>query len=173
MVRHFVTNLAAYLIAALIVATALLFAWLRSQQFVITNERTTDALFAEVTDITSFAWEELGEASYTVNCRSCHGSEGNGWGAYPGLHHIPALFAAERDYLLQVTLHGLASPRHSAPMPQFLNLPDAEVAAVNNYLLTRFGGVGAAELYVPGEVTPLRADTLSLWEVDALRPSAE
>lgn len=173
MVRHFVTNLAAYLIAALLLATALAFARLRSQQFVITNERTTDALFAEVSDIGEFAWEELGRASYTVNCRSCHGSEGRGWGAYPGLQHTAALFAAERGYLLQVTLHGLASPRHSAPMPQFLNLPDAEVAAVNNYLLTRFGGVSDAELYLPGEVTPLRADTLTPWEVDALRPRTD
>lgn len=176
--RHNYANRIVYLIAGLLVLVSLLFAWVRSAQVVFTTERTTDALYEEVTSIQDFDWQLLGEHVYTVNCRSCHGTDGEGWGAYPGLHHSSALFNAQggREYLLQVTLHGLASPRASAPMPQLLNLPDAEVAAVNNYLLTRWGNelsVAPAELYLSGEVTPLRAERLTPWEVDALRPTVQ
>lgn len=172
--RHIYANRIAYIIAGLLVLLSLLWAWVRSSQVIFTTERTVDAVYAEVASPQDFDWEALGEASYTVNCRSCHGSEGYGWGAYPGLRNVSALFNAEggRDYLLHVTLHGLASPRHTAPMPQLLNLPDAEVAAVNNYLLTRWGNeaaVNPADLYVPNEVTPLRTEALSPWDVNELR----
>jgi mono/diheme cytochrome c family protein len=172
--RHIYANRTVYLIAALLVLVSLLFAWLRSAQVILTTERTIDALFADATSLEAFDWEALGEHSYAVNCRSCHGAEGRGWGAYPGLRTLAPLFNAEggRDYLLHVTLHGLASPRHTAPMPQFLNLPDAEVAAVNNFILTRWGNEAAVdpeELYLPSDVTPLRTPTLSPWDVNALR----
>lgn len=176
--RHFLANLATYAIAALLVGGAALFAWMRSAQLVITDEAAVLAVY-EPAPAHEFTWRELGRDSYVRNCMNCHGREGRGWDQYPGLGHAGALFAAPggRDYLLDVHLYGLASPRWRAPMPPMGHMHDAELAAVLNHVLASFGNrrllPADARLYLPADVAARRGQRLSPRAVDARRPAAE
>jgi mono/diheme cytochrome c family protein len=173
--RHFLANVATYTIAAMLLVGAALFAWMRSAQLVITDEAAVLARY-EPTPAHEFRWEELGSDSYVRNCANCHGTEGEGWDQYPGLGHSASLFAAPggRDHLVDVHLYGLASPRWRAPMPPMGHMHDAELAAVINHVLTRFGNRGRlpadARLYVPSDVASRRGLGLSPGEVEAARP---
>lgn len=85
-----------------------------------------------------------GEAVYSSNCMSCH--QGNGQGianAFPPLvDHTPALYNADRDYLVDVLLYGLQGQimvedqSYQGVMPAWQQLSDDEIAAVLNYSLT-------------------------------------
>jgi hypothetical protein len=174
--RHLLANIATYTIAALLVIGAALFSWVRSAQLTITTESTVLAQY-EPTPGYEFRWQWLGAASYERNCLNCHGTAGQGWDQYPGVHHTAEIFAAPggRDYLIDVHLYGLTSDRWRAPMPRMSHMQDVELAAVLNYLLTHFDLRGAfpddAPLYVPGDVAARRGQRLSPWDVNDRRPA--
>jgi mono/diheme cytochrome c family protein len=176
--RHFLANLATYTIAALLFAGALVFAWLRSSQVLLTTEAEVLAQHAPEPGA-PFRWEALGAGSYVRNCANCHGTGGGGWDQYPGVGHTAALFLAEggREYVVDLHLYGLASRRWRAPMPPMGHLADVEMAAVLNYVLTGFGNERVlppgAPLYRPEEVTARRGLGLRPREVDRRRPAVE
>ena len=84
-----------------------------------------------------------------------------GRGMYPPIQRMSAHLGAGggRDYLVNLVLYGLYTGTYGAPMPPMPELSDAEVAAVNNYLLTQFAAAGSApdtgRLYLPREVGQL------------------
>lgn len=174
--RHLVANIATYTIAALLILGSALFAWMRSSQLVLSDEYATLARY-EPTPEHDFEWREVGEHAYASNCRNCHGREGLGWDQYPGLTDTARLFAAPggREYLVELHLHGLTSPRWGAPMPSMGHLQDVELAAVLNHVLTHFGNTPptGARLYVPADIAALRGPKRSPWEVNALRPGGD
>jgi mono/diheme cytochrome c family protein len=173
--RHLLANIATVMIAALLVLGAALFGWLRSQQIVLTDEARTAAAF-EPAPAHEFSWQELGQRSYVRNCVNCHGSAGRGRDTYPPIFHAGALFALPggRDYLIDMHLWGLTSGRWGAPMPRMGHVPDAELAAVLNHVLTSFGNRALlpadAQLYVPSEIAERRGERLSPRQVNRRRP---
>ncbi|HEV2129585.1 MAG TPA: cytochrome c [Longimicrobiaceae bacterium] len=173
--RHLLANLATYTIAALLVMGAALFAWVRAQQLILSDERTALSRF-EPAPAHEFRWTALGRGSYERNCANCHGRSGQGWDQYPGLSHTARLFAAPggREYAIDLHLYGLTSDRWRAPMPPMGHLPDVELAAVLNHVLTSFGNEPQlpvdARLYVPADVAARRGQTLTPWSVNERRP---
>lgn len=174
--RHFIANVATYTIATWLVVGAILFAWMRSAQLVLSNEPGVLARY-EPAPAHEFEWQELGARSYLSNCAACHGREGEGWDQYPALRHASRLFTADggRDYVLDVHLYGLTSDRWRAPMPPMGHLVDVEMAAVINHVLTHFGNEHVAvpedSLYLPADVAVRRGQRVSPWQVNARRPA--
>jgi mono/diheme cytochrome c family protein len=172
--RHFLANLATYSIALFLLAGAGLFAWMRSAQVIVTRESAVLAGYQPEPG-SEFRWEELGRSSYRRNCMNCHGAEGAGWDQYPGLDGAAALYTAPggTEYLIDLHLYGLASPRWRAPMPPMGHLEDVEVAAVINHVLVSFGNrerLGSEPLLRPEDVAGRRGARLSPRDVDRLRP---
>ena len=175
--RHLLANIVTYTIAALLLAGAALFAWLRSAQVVIADEATVLARFEPVPEAHDFEWRELGGRSYVANCLNCHGRDGQGWDQYPGLDHTARMFNAPggRDYLIDVHLFGLTSDRWRAPMPPMGHMRDVELAAVLNHVLTHFGNDAMRSpdlpLYAPADVQSRRGGYRSPAAVNRDRPS--
>ncbi len=172
--RHFLANVATYAIALFLLAGAGVFAWLRSEQVVFTSESAVLARY-EPEPGAEFRWEELGSSSYTRNCMNCHGADGEGWDQYPGLGGVPALFNAPggREYVIDLHVYGLASPRWRVPMPPMGHLRDVEMAAVINHVLTAWGNrarLGDVPLLRPEDVAARRGADLAPAEVDRHRP---
>jgi mono/diheme cytochrome c family protein len=174
--RHVIANLAVYVLASGLVLAAVLFAWARSNQLTLTTERALEPReWATVTTADAFDWRELGERTYVANCQNCHGAKGQGLDRYPGVIGTEALLAADggREYLVHLVLYGARTGRHPAPMPPMPTLSDAQVAAVNNHLLTHFGEAPAGDaLFIPSEVRDERGLRLSERDVGARRPAA-
>jgi mono/diheme cytochrome c family protein len=174
--RHFLVNLATYTIAALIVLGAVAFAWVRSSQLVVSDEATVVARHAPV-DAHGLEWEALGASSYQRNCAACHARDGRGWDQYPGVGHTGRLFAAPggREYVVDLHLYGLASPRWRVPMPRMGHIPDVELAALLNYVLNNFGNERDlppdARLYLPADIAERRGQGLRPRDVDPARPA--
>jgi mono/diheme cytochrome c family protein len=169
--RHLMANIFTYAIAALLFIGAALFARMRSSQYLLTNETAVLAQYAPRP--AGFAWRELGPQAYARNCMNCHGADGDGWDQYPGMGAAGALFRAEggRDYLIDVHLHGLDSPRWRAPMPPMRHMHDVELAAVINYVLAEYGGIDFDDgLVEPDDVTARRDARPSPSQVEAGRP---
>ena len=173
--RHLLANVALYAIATFLVVGAALFAWMRTSQLVLTDERTMLAHHAPA-DAREFEWRELGRRTYYGNCAACHGDDGEGWDEYPPLAGTAALLLAPggREYLVDVHLHGLASPRWGAPMPPMGHLPDVALAAVMNHVLVGIDdaprAAPGARLYLPADVAARRGPRRSPHEVNARRP---
>jgi mono/diheme cytochrome c family protein len=173
--RHFLVNLATYLIAAVIVLGAGLFAWVRSAQLVLSDETTVLAKYAPV-EAHEFEWQALGVFGYERNCANCHGRAGGGWDQYPGVDHTARLFAAPggREYVVDLHVYGLASPRWRVPMPPMGHMSDVELAAVLNHVLTHYGNQlelpRDARLYMPADIAARRGQRLRPPDVDRLRP---
>ncbi len=173
--RHLVANVALYAIATFLVVGAGLFAWMRSSQLVVTDERTMLAHHAPA-DAREFDWQELGERTYRSDCQACHAADGQGWDQYPSLAAAGAMLAAPggREFLVELHLYGLASPRWRAPMPAMGHVPDVALAAVLNHVVTTFGDAArvapSAALFLPDEISARRGLDLSPREVDARRP---
>jgi mono/diheme cytochrome c family protein len=172
--RHFLANVATYTIAVLLLAGAGTFAWVRSAKLVITTE---DAVLAAYVpdEGAPFEWESLGARSYVRNCLNCHGAQGGGWDQYPGLENTGRMAGEPGGlvYLVDLHIYGADSPRWRAPMPPMGHLHDVEMAAVINYVLTRFGGVDAAAggtLLTPMDVATRRGQRLSPRAVEERRP---
>jgi mono/diheme cytochrome c family protein len=172
--RHFMANIAIYLIALFLLGAAALFGWTRAAQLVITGEEAVLARFGPAPAY-EFRWEELGERAYRRNCENCHGPEGRGWDQYPGLSHTARLFQAPggHDYVADLHLYGLTSERWGAPMPPMGHMHDIELAAVINHVLTNFGNEQVldetAALYRPQDIEQRRGLNLTPREVDGQR----
>jgi mono/diheme cytochrome c family protein len=173
--RHLIANIATYTIAALLLCGAGVFALVRSSQLTITDESTLLERHLPAPE-RDREWRELGARSYQRNCANCHGDAGEGWDQYPGLAHAAAIFRAAggREYLIDVHLNGLASPRWGAPMPPMRHMADVELAACMNHVLTSFGnetelGPGA-ELFTPEEIAARRRTPRSPSSVNQDRP---
>lgn len=172
--RHWLANIVTYSIAGLLIAGAGLFAWVRSAQVAITDERTAVARF-EPAPAHEFDWHELGASSYLRNCANCHGLRGEGWDQYPPLNHVAelALTPDAREHLLDVQIYGLASGER-VPMPPMGHMPDVELAAALNHALTAFSAEQLAaqvQLYAPDDVRARRGQRLSPHDVFQRRPS--
>jgi len=173
--RHFLANVATYTIAIGLVAGAALFAWMRSAQLVISSETAILARYEPVppdADLT-----ELGQIAYKRNCMACHLGEGQGWDQYPGLGHTVDLFQAAggREYIIDLHLYGLTSPRWRAPMPPMGHMSDVELAAVLNHVLRNYGNEAQltpeTQYYTPDDIASRRGMDRSPREVNATRPA--
>jgi mono/diheme cytochrome c family protein len=170
--RHLLANIVTYAVAALLFIGAAAFAWMRSAQLALTTEAGIVIGYEPAAD-TTFQWHALGEQSYARNCSNCHRADGSGWDQYPSLEAVGAMFAAPggRDYLIDLHLYGLTSPRWRAPMPRMAHVHDVELAAVLNYILTEFGAVPHGDwLYLPRQVAARRGQPLRPQTVDQRRP---
>ena len=121
-----------------------------------------------------------GEAVYTANCASCHQATGEGVpGAFPPLvGHVPALYNASREYLVNLQLYGLQGEieidgqTYNGVMPAWAQLSDEDIANVLNYVSTAWGNEAQLENfqpYTPEDVAPLRDAGLTAQDVYALR----
>lgn len=172
--RHLLADLAVYVLAGGLILAGLTWAWLRSEQLVLTSER--DAEQAQVaTDAETFEWVELGERVYLANCANCHTTDGRGRNMYPPLTNLSGFAETEegRRYLTHLVLYGLRTGAHAAPMPPMPHLSDVQIAAVNNHLVTAFDeqvqeAGEPPRLFVPPDVAAERG--LGLRERDVERP---
>ena len=140
--RHFITNITVTIITLLLISVASLWAFVRSEQLIITTEKDFEnQRFIAATEPSEEEWMEIGEAVYTRNCAACHSADATGQSNYyPPLWNQVRVYQAENgeDYLIQTLLYGSATGLHSAPMPPLGNLSDVQVAAVLNFMLERF-----------------------------------
>lgn len=140
--RHFITNITVAIITLLLITVASLWAFVRSEQLIITTEKDFEnQRFIAATEPSEEEWMEIGEAVYTRNCAACHSADATGRSNYyPPLWNQSEVYQAENGdaYLIQTILYGSATGLHSAPMPPFGNLSDVQVAAVLNYMLDTF-----------------------------------
>lgn len=132
----------------------------------------------------SFDWQQLGSATYTQNCASCHQANGQGIpGAFPPLAgHVPNLYNAEggREYLIKVVLYGLQGPitvngaSYNGVMNAWGQLSDEQIAATLNHELTSWGNdqlLNDFRPIMPDEVAALRGLGLTGQQVHAARPA--
>lgn len=171
--RHFLANIVTYTIAALLIAGAAAFAWMRSSQLALATESDIRAQH-EPAASTDFDWTALGSGGYERNCANCHRSDGSGWDQYPAVTDAYRLAGSDdgMGYLVDVHLYGLTSPRWGAPMPPMAHMLDVELAAVINYVVHELGDGAPAGLPVlrPEHVRLRRDRGLSPADVNALRP---
>lgn len=167
--RHVYVNRATYLLATLLVLSALIFAWVRSSDVVIASarEREESAAVEE-----AFAWREQGADIFRSDCSGCH----------ERLTHLPDLYAADggRSYLATFLLFGyegetfVPGERGDLRHPSFERLSDEEAAAVLNHMLVSWGNEddlpADAELYRPADLERIRAEEREPEEVAAARP---
>jgi mono/diheme cytochrome c family protein len=171
--RHLLANIFIYTLAGLLLLGSAVFAWIRSEQLMVTREQVDAERFV-VTPRPARELLALGEAVYEANCRHCHGAEGRGWDQYPPVTDMHALVAAPggREYYVALHLFGLTSPRWRAPMPPMGHIPDVELAAVLDYVLARYG-----EPVSPGfsadEIAAARDRPLSARAIGRLRPASD
>ena len=175
--RHVLANLFTYALIAGLVIGAVLFAWARSAQLVIATETEVEpaAVASELLHDTAFDWYDFGAYTYRANCQNCHTADGSGRGMYPPVQRMTAHLGAEggRAYLVDLVLYGLYTGEYGAPMPPMPELSDAEIAAVNNFLLTRFSPTEPAseeQLYRPRDVAARRGQSLNEWAMARRRP---
>ena len=175
--RHLLANVFTYILIIGLLLMAAGFAWVRSQQIVLGHENDGDLhLPGAEAPPSAEDWLAFGERTYRVSCQNCHTVDGSGRGMYPPIQRMTEHLTVDggRGYLLDVTLHGLYTGTYGAPMPPMPELSDAEVAAVNNYILVRFAarGEGLQEdrWYLPAEVAGRRNKEWSEWDVADRRP---
>ena len=176
--RHVLANAFTYALIATLVLISLAFAKVRSEQLVIAREPVTEPpVFGAATPADTTAQLAFGRRVYRANCQNCHTADGSGRGMYPPVQGMTAHLAAPggRHYLVELVLYGLYTDTYGAPMPPMPELSDAEIAAVNNYLLAQFSAPGeapaAARWYRPADVAALRGRSLDEWAVAGRRPA--
>lgn len=157
--RHLIANLAVYIIAIVLIGGAAAFGSIRSRQLVVIDESTLLSRH-EPAIAREFDWAELGAYGYERNCANCHAADGNGRDQYPPLHPAAASYRGDagRAYLIDLHLYGLASDQWRAPMPRMDHVSDAELAAIVNHVVTRFGGADPAAdgLFQPADIAARR-----------------
>jgi mono/diheme cytochrome c family protein len=171
--RHWLATVVTIGIAVLLILGASLFAWMRSAQLVLSTESGVLERY-EPAATNEFDWITLGAKSYRANCMMCHGVNGRGWDQYPGLGHAAEILRAEggREFLIDVHLHGLTSPRWRAPMPPMRHMQDVELAAVINHVLNNFGNsITQDQLVMPEEIAARREPEATSREVNQRRPA--
>lgn len=106
--------------------------------------------------IASLAGAADGKAVYAANCASCHQPDGAGAdGLAPPLQGTLGKRLAVRQYVPGIVLSGLAGKMvskgvtYTGMMPSWAHLPDAELAAVVNYVLGSFNAVELPATHVP------------------------
>jgi mono/diheme cytochrome c family protein len=125
------------------------------------------------------ATEADGAAVFAANCAACHQATGQGIpGAFPPLAsgHAAELASAEggRDYLAQVLLYGLQGAievtgmTYDGLMPAWLQLSDAEIAAVLNHVVTAWDNADA----LSAEFEPFAAEEIAAARGAGLAPAA-
>ena len=166
--RHLIAHLAVYIIALLLVGGAAAFGTIRSRQLVVVDEATLLGRH-EPAVAREFDWAELGAYGYERNCANCHVADGSGWDQYPPLHDAAREFRTEaaRAFLIDLHLYGVAGDRWRAPMPRMDHVTDAELAAILNHVIVRFGGADAAadRLFQPADIAARRGQRLGPAEV--------
>lgn len=171
--RHIFVNIFTYAIAVMIVVGSGFFARMRASQYLLTVESETLAVYEPAPEH-EFQWRELGPVTYRQNCSNCHGIGGQGRDQYPPLAGAMALALQPggREYLIDLSLHGVTSRRWGVPMPPMGHLQDVQIAAVLNYVLTMFAAAPDELLFGPGEVEARRGRDLSPRDVERLRPGS-
>lgn len=90
--------------------------------------------------------DALGRRVFEGACAGCHGWNGRGQAtAMADLAGLPSVNQPRAVNVIQTVLHGnaVAAPQGRAAMPAFgAGYSDAEIAAVANYVVGRFGGQG-------------------------------
>ena len=77
---------------------------------------------------------------YLNNCASCHQLNGEGVkGKIPALAENGSVKAEGPENVVHVILGGLPATDTFGPMPSFANLDDGQIAALSNYVRTRWG----------------------------------
>lgn len=173
--RHLLANVATYVLAIGLALSAALFAWVRSEQLMLaTAVEVEPQHYATATRPGAFVWPAFGAGVYRANCQNCHMADGGGRGMYPPVQGMEAHLASPggRAYLVDLVLYGLATGLHDAPMPPMHELTDAQIAAVTNHVLTRFGTLEATApaLYTPADVAARRGRGDRERDVGARRP---
>ncbi|MFN3597503.1 MAG: c-type cytochrome [Rubricoccaceae bacterium] len=174
--RHVLANLAVYLLAALLLVVSGLFAWVRSAQLVLTDERAVEPVAFEGQVVPAEDVLALGERVYVANCQNCHAADGRGLDVYPPVVGQEAVYRAEGgpEYLVRLTLYGLHTGMHPAPMPPMPNLSDAQVAAVYAFVLDRYArqplGLDAPPL-APEDVARERGQRWRERDIGPMRPA--
>ncbi|MBC6992834.1 cytochrome c [Neolewinella lacunae] len=176
--RHLLANLFTFALIATLVVGAVLVAWARSEQLVLSQRSAVEPrVFAgdgppEVDD-----WFAFGRRTYRANCQNCHTVDGSGRGMYPPIQGLTPLLDAPggRDYLVHTLIYGVYSGAYGAPMPPMPELSDTEIAAVLNYVLVQFAAPdqapGSDGWYRPQEVAALRGRDYDEWAIGAGRPA--
>jgi mono/diheme cytochrome c family protein len=100
---------------------------------------------------------------YLSSCAFCHDPEGKGVaGVIPALAGNPAVTAEGPENVIRVVLGGLKATHGLAPMPAIgVDMPDADIAAVVNYVRTSWGNAAPANAGA-GSVADLRQKTRTL-----------
>ena len=133
--------------------------------------------------LTGTALAQADGAAVYLRCFGCHTATGSGIpGTYPPLAgHTAELVKADRAYPVKVILYGLAGEieiggkKYNGKMPGFGDqLKDDEVAALMNYILSRWGNEkvlpkGHKE-FTAAEVKAQRAKKLTDKQVLGARP---
>ncbi|HEX7039113.1 MAG TPA: cytochrome c [Trueperaceae bacterium] len=126
------------------------------------------------------AAEQVDGAAAFATCAGCHQANAQGLpGLFPPLAgHAGELYQASRDYPVHVVLFGLMGQievdgtAYNGVMPSHTHLPDAEIAAILNHVMTSFGNedvVESFEPYTAEEVAEQRGLALSSADVYAER----
>lgn len=134
--------------------------------------------------LTGTALAQADGAAVYLRCFGCHTATGSGIpGTYPPLAgHTAELVKADRAYPVKVVLYGIAGEieiggkKYNGKMPGFGDqLKDDEVAALMNYILSRWGNEkmlpkGHKE-FTAAEVKAQRAKKLTDKQVLGARPT--
>lgn len=100
---------------------------------------------AEETAFAGTATEESGRL-FVNNCASCHQLNGQGIaGKIPALANNGAVKAQGPQNVVKVMLAGLAATDTFGPMPSFAWLSDDQIAAIANYVRTKWGNNAPAD----------------------------
>ncbi len=106
-----------------------------------------------------------GEALFVSTCSACHQATGQGIPmAFPPLAgHAPDLYKADRDFPLDAVVFGMqgsisvANMTYNGVMPSHLQLQDAEIAAILDYVMKAWGN----EANLPADYSPYTADDVA------------
>lgn len=106
-----------------------------------------------------------GEALFVSTCSACHQATGQGIPmAFPPLAgHAPDLYKADRDFPLDAVVFGMqgsisvANMTYNGVMPSHLQLQDAEIAAILDYVMKAWGN----DADLPADYTPYTADDVA------------
>lgn len=176
--RHFLASIFTYALITSLAVGSILWAWTRSEQLVIAREADLEPSPVMVVDHPrDFAWRDFGKRTYVANCQNCHTADGSGRGMYPPIQNMNAHLRTPggRDYLVDLVIYGLYTGTYGAPMPPMPELSDAEIAAVNNYILTTFAAPDATpatdSLYIPTDPAGRRGRNLDEWTMGERRPN--
>ncbi|MCU4175625.1 c-type cytochrome [Carboxylicivirga sp. N1Y90] len=114
----------------------------------------------EPTSLNNLKDNNAGELAYKKNCQSCHQRDLGGIpGMYPPLAENKAI-EGDKATLIKIVLDGMSGEievngeKYNGVMASYRNLPDAEIAAVLNYIRTGFGNDG--DIITAAEVKALR-----------------